>query len=80
MCMREDLLDNHDPIELSRNSIVSWRQFTTIMREYQISESSFEQAALFLRHLGVIHHFRDVSWELKDLASVQDMIFINPSM
>merc|ERR1712137_721197 len=83
-CIKEEL----DEIDCERTklarSVLHWDEFTSLAQRYQIPNHECGKLANFLRHLGVVHHYRDLMPpkpnEEGSSNSVAQLIFLKPSV
>ena len=82
LTVMEDLKASHEELSSLENerdkffrSIITWSRFTAILASYSIPELECESVALYLRHMGVINHYRDTKDET---LCFRDFVFLQP--
>lgn len=65
--------------EWIRNSILTWHDFSELASKFYIFEEHHERVAIFLRHMGIIHHYRGTHLG-DELKAFHSIIFLDLSV
>lgn len=65
--------------ESNETPIITFNDFCDLASECYIMQDNHELVSIFLRHIGVIHHYRDSEIASK-LPELENLIFIDISM
>ena len=71
---QEEISDASIESLIIQKSILTWPDFVALCAQHQLTDD-IELVALFLRHIGILHHYRDVP---KGQNSFSDLVFLQP--
>lgn len=78
--LKEEILEISDEKEKYSKSILIWDEFIQLAKKFEIPPNQCEKTAIFLRHIGIILHYRDALLPFKNNQSLCESIFLLPDM